>query len=324
MQYHSKPDCLIIGGGLTGLIAGTDLQTQGLTVKLLDKGRGIGGRFATRRMSDPEWGEARFDYGVQFLSAKTETFQQWLKELQQQGIVKSEWDQYWGVDGIRGIAKHLASHLEVETQTKVVNLAYDADCWRVTTEDGTTHQSHFLLLTPPVPQSLELLKHSHLLKRDPSLEKLDQVTYYSCLTLLLLVSRPILVKRALVEGEKLNSITCNQQKGILPEAYAVTLQGSAAFSEKYLDPEKREHGAEELIAAARNYLGDAEIIDQQVHFWRYSTPKTQFNAPFLASSALNLYLAGDGFSSGDPLVSSAESAFLSGLAVAKQICNQLS
>ncbi|AFZ44760.1 FAD dependent oxidoreductase [Halothece sp. PCC 7418] len=324
MQYHSKPDCLIIGGGLTGLIAGIDLQTQGLTVKLLDKGRGIGGRFATRRMSDPEWGEARFDYGVQFLSAKTETFQQWLKELQQQGIVKSEWDQYWGVDGIRGIAKHLASNLNIQNQTKVVHLAYKADCWRVTTEEGTTNQSRFLLLTPPVPQSLELLKNSNLLQPNTNLETLDQVTYYSCLTVLLLVSRPILIKPALVEGEKLKSIICNYQKGISPHAYAVTLQGNAAFSEKYLDPETRESGAEELMTAARNYLGEAEIIDHQVHFWRYSTPKTQFNAPFFASSALNLYLAGDGFSSGDSFVSSAESAFLSGLAVAKQICNQLS
>ncbi|MFP3435954.1 hypothetical protein SB781_40015, partial [Paraburkholderia sp. SIMBA_061] len=78
---------------------------------------------------------------VQFLKAKTEAFQQWLHQLQQKGIVKSELDQYWGVNGMRTITKHFATGLETQTQSQVVNLAYDADRWRVTTENGQTEQS---------------------------------------------------------------------------------------------------------------------------------------------------------------------------------------
>ena len=43
--------CLIIGGGISGLVAGTLLQSQGIKVTILDQGRGIGGRLATRRIN---------------------------------------------------------------------------------------------------------------------------------------------------------------------------------------------------------------------------------------------------------------------------------
>ena len=39
---QSKTTCIIIGGGISGLIAATILQRQGIAVTVLDKGRGIG------------------------------------------------------------------------------------------------------------------------------------------------------------------------------------------------------------------------------------------------------------------------------------------
>lgn len=325
-----------MGGGLTGLVAATYLQAEGLKVKVLDKGRGIGGRFATRRMHHPEGGEARFDYGVQFLTAKSETFQQWLDQLQKEGIVTVHTDQsqqqlhYSGVNGIRNITRHLASSLDTCSATQVVNLKYELGKWMVHTDDGSRYESHFLILTPPVPQSLKLLKTSNFPNFDSAFGILNHVSYRPCLAVLLLLSQPIslLPSDYDVQGEKLDAIICNSQKGISPDAYAVTLQGSATFSEYYDKIEQRETGAQELIAAANDYLDAASIIDYQVHFWRYSTPLTQFDAPFFSPSVFGeragsrLYLAGDAFSSGDPLIASAENAFLSGLAVAESIGTQ--
>ena len=52
-------DVLIIGAGIAGLTAGKALQPAGLSVQLVDKGRGVGGRLSTRRFANGAW----FDHG---------------------------------------------------------------------------------------------------------------------------------------------------------------------------------------------------------------------------------------------------------------------
>ena len=71
-------DVLIIGAGLAGLSAANKLKEAGRDVLVIDKGRGIGGRLAGRRI-----GEATFDHGAQFFTAREATFkatvEHWIK-----------------------------------------------------------------------------------------------------------------------------------------------------------------------------------------------------------------------------------------------------
>ena len=60
-------DVLIIGAGLAGLMAANSLKEQGWQVTLVDKGRSVGGRLATRRI-----GPGRADHGTQFFTARTQ------------------------------------------------------------------------------------------------------------------------------------------------------------------------------------------------------------------------------------------------------------
>lgn len=345
MQKNSGRNCLIIGGGLSGLVAATHLQSHGFKVKVLDKGRGIGGRLATRRINHPQYGEGIFDYGVQYITAKSEDFKKWLDELIDLGIVdmwacasKSSEDvesiKYRGVHSTRSIAKHLASNLDVRNATKVVDLNFSKAGWTISADDGSEYYSSILIMTAPLPQSVQLLRDSNVPISETSFERLSKVHYNMCLAVLMIVSAPIKVNQAgscNVKGEKLDWITCNHQKGVSPNCYAVTLHGTAKFSEQHYDRDKRDLAAQELIKEAEDYLGEASIIDYQVHVWRYSTPITQFDEPFFSPQKLSeppkglppLYLAGDAFSSRyKQQVSSLESAFLSGLEVAKYICEQ--
>lgn len=325
----NQTNCLIIGGGICGLVAATQLQAKGFSVKVLDKGRGIGGRFATRRIPHPQQGEGIFDYGVQYLTARTEVFQEWIQQWLQLGIIET-WAgvakepkqvKYIGVNGIRHITKHLACDLDVETKTKVLHLSEEKGSWTVVTEEGRNYNSDRVILTAPLPQSLQLLQGSNLQITD---EKLNQVAYHPCLAVLLLVSEPISVGESggyYVGGETLDWIVCNSQKGISPHAYAVTLLGNGKFSAEHSHRKGQELAGQQLIEAARGFLGQARVISQQVHFWRYSTPIQQFPAPFFAVSE-SLYLAGDGFFTTDYPVSPVESAFLSGLAAATAMNNE--
>ena len=71
--------CIVIGGGITGLITATILQETGIKVTVLDKGRGIGGRLATRRICH-ESIEGVFDYGTQYFCVKDAKFQPWIDD----------------------------------------------------------------------------------------------------------------------------------------------------------------------------------------------------------------------------------------------------
>ena len=77
-KYQSEQSCLIIGGGISGLITANLLQKKGIKVTILDKGRGIGGRLATRRLRHSEPITGVFDYGMQFFTVSDPLFQQWV------------------------------------------------------------------------------------------------------------------------------------------------------------------------------------------------------------------------------------------------------
>ena len=74
-EIAKQKRCLIIGGGISGLIAATVLRRTGINATILDKGRGVGGRLATRRISHPSYGEGTFDYGAQYFTVSNSIFQ---------------------------------------------------------------------------------------------------------------------------------------------------------------------------------------------------------------------------------------------------------
>ena len=59
----------VVGAGLSGLLVARALQARGGKVVVLEKSRGLGGRLTTKRV-----GEAVFDTGAQYFTAKSERF----------------------------------------------------------------------------------------------------------------------------------------------------------------------------------------------------------------------------------------------------------
>ena len=315
--------CIIVGGGITGLITATVLQRSGIRVTVLDKGRGIGGRLATRRVKQGEAIEGVFDYGTQYFSVKQPQFQAWVDEWLQQGVVK-EWCQgfgevdgqprYCGVNGTRGIAKHLAQNLDVQTNTKVVKVSY-GDRWLVETENKQQYQGDVLVMTPPVPQSLALLDASKIVLPTKISSSLKQVSYHSCIAILALLSKPSQIPApggVALEDLALVWLADNYQKGISPNGYAVTLHASPKFSDAHWDSDDAEI-ADRLFTTASDYLG-SPVTKYQIHRWRYSLPKTFYSEPCLALSKTPLVMAGDAF-----VAPKIEGAVLSGIAAGESV-----
>jgi len=106
-----KTDVLIVGAGLAGLSAANDLQNAGYTVLVVDKGRGLGGRLAGRRIDN-----ASFDHGAQFMTTRDPKFVEQVRQWIEDGVAE-EWyssfpgqvnshARYRGVPTMTAIAKH--------------------------------------------------------------------------------------------------------------------------------------------------------------------------------------------------------------------------
>lgn len=315
-------DCIIVGGGITGLITATVLQRRGLRVTVLDKGRGIGGRLATRRIREGDKIEGVFDYGTQYFSVEQPQFQPWVNDWLENGVIK-EWCQgfgeadgthYCGVNGTRGIAKYLAQDLNVQTSTRVTKVSY-SNQWRVKTENNQEYQGDILVMTQPVPQSLDLLDASLMVIPLEDRFLLEKIEYNSCITVLVLLSKPSKIPAPggiTLEDDCLVWLGDNYQKGISPNGYAVTIHANPNFSNYYWESDDAEI-VYKLITAAADYL-DSPVIKYQVHRWRYSLPKTFHNEPCLMLSEVPLVMAGDAF-----VAPNVEGAVLSGLAAGELI-----
>ena len=56
---------VVVGAGISGCVCAWKLAKSGHKVTLVEKGRGVGGRMATRRMEG-----ARIDHGAQFFTVR--------------------------------------------------------------------------------------------------------------------------------------------------------------------------------------------------------------------------------------------------------------
>ncbi len=331
MTIVSNHHSLIIGGGIAGLMAATVLQKNGVQVTVVDKGRGIGGRLATRRINTTEYGEGIFDYGAQYFTARDSQFLKWVKQWQDAGIVR-EWSKgfhtldgvlktdgearYIGSAGMRGITKYLAKNLNAHPQTRVTALSYRNNKWYASTEADVEFSADSLILTPPLPQTLQLLETSGISLADDLAASLQQIKYHTCIAMLALLKTPSQIPKPggiWGDGLPIQWMADNQKKGISPTP-AVTLHASPEYSDANWATETAEI-AGQLLNAAERWISRDSLADYQIHKWRYSLstvspgmPYTQLETPAPA------LLSGDGFSNGR-----VEGAALAGFATAEKL-----
>lgn len=317
-------DVLIIGTGVAGLIAAREIRNAGRSVVLLDKGRGLGGRLATRRI-----GAASFDHGAQFITARDARFEEILKQGKDAGMIR-EWCQgfstaadghtrWRGQPAMTAVAKYLAQGLEARMEKQVVAVRNTGDCYSAETSTGEIYSSRAVLLTPPVPQSLGLLTAGEI-ALDPEMQKrLEDIQYERCLAVMAVLKGPSSIPPPggiAPAGGPVSWIADNQLKGISTEP-AVTINANHEFSLQHWDEDRMEVGRL-LLDAAEPWLG-AEVLSYQVHGWRYSKPiQVDMHPCALLQASPPLVMAGDAFAG--PRV---EGAALSGMAAAEIVLANL-
>jgi renalase len=314
---------VVVGAGLAGLSAARAVGDD-YEVIVLDKGRGVGGRMATRRI-----GPATIDHGAQFFTTHTSEFAQvvagwaaagmaepWFAgRIGPAGLVGSDGHtRYRGVASMNAVAQHLAEGLDVRRSTPVVSVARSGEGWLVATP-GEVFAADAVLLTAPVPQSLALLAVGGVELAADDQQALEAIECEPCIAVLAVLAGPAdLPEPGAIDpaAGPIDWMADNQRKGVSATP-AVTIHATAAFSREHWRADD-ETVVAALLSAAR--LGSAaQVGGTQVQRWRYARPVTVHSARCLvAHGHPQLVFAGDAFGG-----AKVEGAVLSGQAAAERL-----
>lgn len=321
-------DTQIIGAGLSGLIAGHVLAESGQSVRIVDKGRSVGGRLATRRI-----GNAILDHGAQFFTARSDRFTAAVNEWVEAGVVE-EWcrgfdgdgdgyPRYRSVGGMNQLAKHLKSTLpdnvQILTSHRAASLIPLGGHFAISYDGGvrSPDEINAVILTSPVPQTLEVLDSGGFRIPD-DMTGVRELRYHAVVGLLATLDQPApfgpsgALQRP---ADEVFTFSCdNGTKGISPTP-AATFHAAHALSAQLWDSTDAEI-LSALQPHAEALLGDSNILEVQVKKWRYAGPVQSWpdRCAVLATSPGAVVLAGDAF--GGPKV---EGAFLSGVAAGEAV-----
>ena len=314
--------CIVVGAGLSGLVAARTLQDAGGRVAVLEKEEKVGGRMRTDLV-----GDGVFDHGAQFFTVRSDRFEEMVESWISAGIAE-EWShgfadpsgeyqedghpRYKGTRGMTGIAEYLTQNLDVLTDVEVSGLQQGERGWEVIA-GGSAYAADALVLTPP--SALALVDDNGVTLPEEARHVLEKIDYAPCIAVMALLDGPGEVPDpggVQIGDDPLFWVADNRKKGI-SEVPAVTIHAGPEFS--------REHARSDdatvtrlLLEEAKDYVGTG-VTATAVYHWEYSQPTNPHDEPFVyVEGPPPLVFCGDAYAG--PKV---EGAVTSGLAAAEKL-----
>ena len=324
---YSIEHCLVIGAGISGLLVAKHLQSHGVKVTVIDKGRRPGGRVSTKEHTD-----GTFDHGAQFITTRDKLFRNVVEGWLAAGAV-SPWYKgplgnmrYIGKGGMANLPAYLAQGLDIRSSETVSQINFRKSGWKVTTQPygggkSIHHKGDFLIMTAPVPQSRALIDGSNVDLDYDDEEELAKIEHSKCISVMAYLSGPAGLPNPGAMDLNLGALRWlgdNNAKGISKTAGTLTINSSAAFAEKYWDTPD-DVRIPLILKAARPFL-KSDAITATAHQWGYSEPKRiyfekkPFRKNYLLDESICLGMCGDGFGG-----SRVEAAALSGLHLGEEL-----
>ena len=302
MPQRSKTSLAIIGCGIAGLTAAQICQKAGMAVTLFDKGRGVGGRCATRRRDD-----FAFDHGAQLVGATDGDFKgilrKWMISTTAQrwkgqfSGLPANVTPFVGAPGMNALPKMLAEGLNIYLPVEVTAVAAETDGqWGLLDGEGRVLGTYdAVLLTCPPEQAQRLT--ADILSRP---FEQSATTMRAVWTVMAGFQRPVKTgfDGIVMDGEPLAWAARNSskpQRDDVPETWV--LHAASDISEQFLD-HPREEVIGDLLAAFEHWL-DAPLPQTSyttAQRWLYANaegPAVSGDDISFLDAGLGLALAGD-------------------------------
>jgi renalase len=292
-RTNFNTDTLIIGAGLTGIVLSTKLNVLGVSNLVLEKSKGVGGRYASRRT-----GEDIFDHGAQHVELFPESrndYKTFITSPIDTLLLDKTNDHsfYTYTQGMTSLIKHHSQNSKILFNTKIVEITKTSNLWCLKDENSNSYLACKLILTAPLPQSLKLLSDSKI--KYP--QELDKISYAKKIVILMSLKRNAVSENTLnwqLHSDDIKK-TYIQNKKRNNSNLTFTLVMSDEFSNKNfeLSDSDLQNLAGEVFRNNTSILDN--LIELQVKKWRYAYPLNGLNTSYLQLFE-KLYLAGDAFS----------------------------
>lgn len=342
-RTREDAETLIIGAGVSGLSCARELAAAGRAPLILEKSRGVGGRCATRRVEgQPVDHGPAFLHGSDpgFLSAidavgAERTLDGWPHRVHGRGRpclprAFSGSDRRVGfADGVKAFPESLANGSRIRFESRLVRLRRGANGWEARDDRDREYRAGAVVLTLPVPQTLELLRELG----DDSGELgairylLSTMSAFPCLTLLAGYppeAGPPSWDLCLPEDSRiLQSISFDSAKRARPAFTVLVCQALPGWSRQNAE-RPREEWAAEMLRETGFLAGDwaARPLWHQAHRWRFARAGTgnELTRPLLArlDGGLRLGIAGEVCAPGGGV----EAAWRSGREMARRLLEE--
>ena len=295
----------VVGAGMAGMACAGALHAGGAALTVFDKGRGVGGRLATRRVDG-----LRFNHGAQYASAHGPAFQAVLAGMAVAGDA-APWPapgagRWAGTPGMSAMARHMAGLGigAVQAMRHVAHLARTSEGWMVrhldaaTTRPGLVMQGggevagpfDAVVLALPAPQAGALL---HSLAH-PFAAAADRAGMAPCWTLMLAFPKATEMADLPPPAGALAWIARDSSRpgrSRAPECWVANAE--AGWSREHLEMEADEVTqllVREFAAATGLHQAPAYAA---AHRWRYALANTSLGRPALWDAGAGLWVCGD-------------------------------
>lgn len=266
----------IVGAGIAGLACADRLAEQGWQVRLFDKGRGPGGRMSTRRLATGH-GDASFDHGAQYLTARDPRFCKAVADWQARGIV-APWpaagkDALVGVPAMNAVVRDMAEGHDVTFGAAVRAVEHQSNGWHLHFAGSAAGPFDILILAIPAEQAGPFLSlHDFALGRAALRER-----SLPCWTAMLAFDRPLpIAADALRSAGIIGWAARNNAKPGRSGPESWVLHANPEWSQRHCEDEG-DSVLERMLAAFADEF-DVELpapTASAIHRWRFArTPGT--------------------------------------------------
>jgi renalase len=287
---------IVVGAGIAGLACARELLDAGVPVRVLERGRVVGGRLASQKF------DGRYvDIGAAYITADNPAFAGRLASWRIAGLAKPWTDTFLAYDGagptattgpmrwaapggLRSLAEDLARELDLTLECEVTSLP----------------EAAAVVLAMPGPQALRIADLAAARRQEWSPALTAVLTYPER-------EWPDF-HGAFVNGHPVLATVCDDGDRRGDRAPVLVAHTTPEFAGPYLDDPS---GAGFAIEAAVRELFGVAAVSTWVHRWTFASPAPE--AVDFARAG-EVYLCGDAF--GRPRV---QTAWLSGRAVARHI-----
>ena len=331
---NPRPLVAVVGGGIAGQSAAAVLSQAGALVTVFDKGRGAGGRLATRRDDDVQW-----DHGAQYFTARDPALKAQVAGLVARGVV-APWSGVVGTLGPGGFVPADDAEVRFVGQPRMSAVVsalgtgatvYDVEVREIAPRGPMLtvtdrHGEHFgpydgVVVATPAPQAVPLLALA------PEMSgRIAAVETAPCWALMLSFGAPLdlgfdgaFVDPGLADGLLSWIARDNSKPGRprdLPETWV--LHASPAWSAAHLEDEPEDIAGRMLAAFAGAAGGLPVPLSVRAHRWRHAMTTQPLGQPHLLDPRRALGACGDWC-----LGSRIEGAFLSGRSLGAAMARQM-